>query len=559
LGGRLAIWLTAGLGALACAWPATAGALAPPVSDSPMPFNRAGQLAISPDGENAYVAADYLTIEFARNETTGELTKLGFVERGGRTLEMTPDGRFLYQANDDPSSPFGIVSYRRGADGRLTQTGIYRGNDPARPLDLQASPNARQLYATGGDRIVVLEPDEKTGALAYGGDLKDGTGGAHLQSPRGLEMSGDGRFLYVTVSDGITTLRRDANGHLSNAGFTDTLSCGCYAADLERSPDGSRLLFAKSWGFYGPDEVSDGQVVVAPSNEAAYAIDPPGNRLIQLAMPTAGAPPPEYSPLTGAIERDPQSGELGTSPEATPLVRRYHEGLDGMRGLRYARSLTLSPDGRFLYVSSEDGGWQSRGRIAVLKRDPATDRLSFASLFVGPLGAPTNWSDYMEINDGDEYTNDPHVTINMHHFVGEAVDFSNDAGFRDVKRMKITQDDRYEWVLASTGPDKLAKTVYGRIYESGTFWPRISDSIVLDESPPEVVAARLESGGKKLAVRAKDKISGVAKVQLAKDPKHPGGWRRYSPKAKYSVPSRDALVRVRDRAGNRSHWRKVEG
>ena len=542
---------------LACAFPGTSAALVPIVSDSPMPFDEAGQLVISPDGENAYVAAEYLLIVFARNEATGALTKLDFVERGGRTLEISPDGRFVYQTGDDPSAHFGVVSYRRGQDGRLSKAGSYDAKDPGAPADIQVSPNGRQLYATGSNRVVVLEPNPTTGALAYGGELKDGAGGAHLNGLKGLEISRDGRFLYVTTGEGITTLHRNSGGDLSNAGFMDSSTCRCYAADLEASADGSRLFVAQSRGFFGPRELSDGQIVAAPDGKALYATDPAANRLVQLAVPAAADP--GFFDATGAIRRDPQSGELEPNADRTPLVRRYHEGLDGMRGLRYARTLTLSPDGRFLYVSGSEGGWASLGRVAALRRDQATDRLIFASLFVGPVGAPTNFTtDYMEINDGDEYTNDRHVTISMHHFIGEAVDFSNDAGYRDFKRLKISQDDRYDWELASTGPDRLPKTVYARIIEADTFWPTIHDSIVLDESAPQVVETRLVDGGDRLAVRAHDKISGVAKIQLARDRSHRGGWRRYRSKSKYDLPSKHALVRVRDRAGNRSRWRKVE-
>jgi hypothetical protein len=152
----------------------------------------------------------------------------------------------------------------------------------------------------------------------------------------------------------------------------------------------------------------------------------------------------------------------------------------------------------------------------------------------------------------------------MRFAAGDAIDFSNDAGFSPHERRKPSADNTYEWELASTGPDKLRKTVYARVLEGlGTpyaaFWPTMTDDIVLDEAPPEVVAAHLVAGGDKLAVSARDRISGVETVQVTGHRAHPGAWRKYRRRARYDAPSTRPYVRVRDRAGNRSAWRRAGG
>jgi hypothetical protein len=113
------------------------------------------------------------------------------------------------------------------------------------------------------------------------------------------------------------------------------------------------------------------------------------------------------------------------------------------------------------------------------------------------------------------------------------------------------------WTLASTGPDRLPKTAYARLAEQwgGGAGPTYKDDIVLDETAPTVVSARVEAS--RLTVKAHDARSGVGKVQIAGDRKHPGKWRRYSKGRHYTVDDGRVWVRVRDRAHNRSRWRKA--
>ena len=554
---RLAIGLAVAIAAFACAVTVASAEMPPP-----LPFTKAGQLAIAPDGRFAYVGDYYGTLALARDRETGALRLIDYTGRGAASIEISPDGRFLYESGNGTIGAAGITAFRRGPDGKLAFVGTWNRNG-AGAADIEVSPDGNQLYATAEHGVAIFDRNESTGALAFRRVQGGAPGGPELDGITSLALSRNGNFLYVGSnwsSSGVTTLSRGDDGDLAWIAFMDSGTCFCDTGDLEVAPDGSHVLFGSN-GMVGP---GDGQVVAAPDGKVAYATEPGKNRIREVAIPPAGSPRRTAWDWNGAIERDPGTGELQPAA-ATPVVRLYHEGDAGMRGIRHAQSLTLSPDGDFLYVTGEKGGWQSEGTVAVLRRDPATDHLSFASLLDG-VGPPENdWAGFLQINDGAEYTKDRHVTISMQRFpFGDAIDFSNDAGYAHYERRKVNYDAHYEWELASTGPDKLRKTVYARVLEgmgtpAATFWPTMTDDIILDEAPPEVVSARLLDGGDKLSVSARDKVSGVAKVQLASDRRHPGRWRRYRRKAKYDAPSKHAYVRVRDGAGNRSLWRGVGG
>jgi hypothetical protein len=543
----------------ACALACTSASAELPV---PLPFTEAGQLAITPDGRNAYVGADHGTLALARDPDTGALRLLDWFDRGAASIEISPDGKFVYGSGDGLMGGVGITATRRQADGKLSFVGSWNLSGMG-ASDIEISPDGNQLYATAEHGVAIFDRNVSSGALTFRRVATPPSDQQQLEGVTALTLSHNGKFLYAGSNfsnSGVSTFSRTTGGDLASVAFMDSGTCFCTIGDLEIAPDGYHVLFGAN-GMIGP---GDGQVVVAPDGKVAYATDPEKNRIRALTVPPAGSPRRTAWDWNGAIERDPGTGALAPAA-ATPVARLYHEGEDGMRGIRWARTLTLSPDGKFLYVSGERGGWQSLGTIAVLRRDPATDRVSFASLFDGPEPPLTAWDDILQINDGDEYTNDRHVTLSMHRFpFGDAIDFSNDAGYAHPDRRKRNFDDTYEWELASTGPDKLRKTVYARVLEgmgtpAATFWPTMTDDIVLDEAPPEVVEARLLTGGERLAVSARDRISGVAKLQVTDDRKHPGSWRKYRRKGTYEAPSKRPYVRVRDRAGNRSVWRRVGG
>jgi hypothetical protein len=202
------------------------------------------------------------------------------------------------------------------------------------------------------------------------------------------------------------------------------------------------------------------------------------------------------------------------------------------------------------------GTTEGRGTLAVFRRDTTTGALSFASLFTGPSGFDGRPRPTVEINDGDEFTRDTDVTLALKGDLTGlmSVEVSNDGGFKASKTGRPNRDGTLPWKLESSGPERLPKTVYVRLLGFGPFSGVLTDSIILDERPPQI--ASLARRGKRLRVRARDNLSGVKSMQISTNRRRPGRWRKF----KSNPPAaRNALwVRVRDGAGNPSRWRGVK-
>lgn len=185
-----------------------------------------------------------------------------------RAIAVSPDGEDLYVAGDDTSSSgTGILVHIKAGSATVPPavagSPVKEGSNGvaglARVADLVVSPDGRYLYASseGDNALAVFERDADSGALTFQGD-QSGIGG--LQSPGQMALSADGQYLYVAAggADGVTVFQRDAaTGGLT---FVQTLTegdrdvfgstvaglGGAYALVL--SPDGSQLYAAGETG-----------------------------------------------------------------------------------------------------------------------------------------------------------------------------------------------------------------------------------------------------------------------------------------------------------------------
>jgi DNA-binding beta-propeller fold protein YncE len=509
-----------------------------------LPWATPSQVAITPDGRYAYGADRDTVLAFARNVETGELGVIdSYRVHGGRTAELSPDGRTLYVAAALSGT---VAEFRRDeTTGALTPIGEYDSGRPGshqgRYRDIAFTADGRTAYLTYDDILETATRDPDTGLLAYAGEM-------HASSPRALELSADGRFLYVGQkgSDPLLVFARDGDGSL-----TQIQQVAASARDLALTPDGKRL-------YLGPDgpttferdpetgvltlvgpastgsegDIGDGQILPTPDGAGLYII----------------------APEHGIYQYEATAGGLG-------FVKTYRENADG-QGLRKASSLSSSPDGGFVYVGSDQDG-ERPGRLAAFRREQGTNRLAFASIYVGPVfngHAPwetTNPS--VTINGGNEYTNDPDVTLTVSgiQFPAQFVfEVSNDGGFspessewiQTTKAAAMT----FGWTLATSGPERLPKTVYVRSRITGDDFQVTSDDIVLDQRPPEIVSAA--QSGRTLRIRARDGLSGLKQMQVTRDRGKPGRWRAFQSRLTVAKSKRRVYVRVRDAAGNRSHW-----
>jgi len=175
------------------------------------------------------------------------------------------------------------------------------------------------------------------------------------------------------------------------------------------------------------------------------------------------------------------------------------------------------------------------------------------------------------VNDASAFTGSKTVTLTITPLPGATgVVLSNDGGFGGATERGLSGDNRYTWTLASSGAERLPKTVYVRFSGGGVDDTKtFTDDIVLDETAPTVSSATFApaaatarattAAAKQVAIRvtAKDALSGVSSLQLAATPKS---------KRIANVPYKKTIrvaaadgkyVRAIDKAGNPGRWVKV--
>ena len=537
----------------ACVALATLGfAAAPAAAASIGGFSHAGQLAVSSDGAHVYAATPGTTVAFTRDPDSGAVAPIASYAGGGNHVELSPDQRHAYVLGEQTSSPRVINVFARDpVTGGLTKTGSWASSSGT--VDELEFRDDGLAYATDerGSALLVLARDPASGALTLRRELRDGQDGVDLAGPSGMAVA-PGR-LYVSSGRGIRAFSLADDG---DPAYAANPACECDGdRDLALVPGGSRLI-AGPHGPYvfdrdpstgslsrrqtttfsggGELEQADGGLAVSANGADVYAVDTRNNRLVQLRH----------------------------GPEGLTLRREYLEGADG-QGIGWPRAVALSPDGRHLYLSAGPPAPQRySSNLSVFRRDPDSGELTFVQVFGGP-----NYRDPAEsgsgarvtINGGAEYTNDRDVVLTVTDAGSDTtrLEISNDGGFRPLESRFVNPAGSYPWRLATSGPEQLPKTVYVRLASSGP--GRVgpfSDSIVLDERAPRILAARLAKP-RRLKMRATDAVSGVAQVQVSRNVKNPGRWRRFSRTVAAPKGRGQLRVRVRDRAGNRSKWRRV--
>ncbi|MFN6490671.1 beta-propeller fold lactonase family protein [Nostoc sp. DedQUE03] len=196
---------------------------------------------------------------------------------------------------------------------------------------ITVSPDGKFLYAAGynDSAVAVFERDTTTGQLSFVEVQKDDTNGVDgLGSAYSITVSPDGKYLYAAGYDdsAIAVFERDTTtGQLSfvevqkdNTNGVDGLAS---AASVTVSPDGKYLYAA---GY------NDSEVAV--------------------------------------FKRDTTTGQLS-------FVEVQKDGISSVDGLGGVYSITVSPDGKYLYAA----GYQDSA-VAVFERNQQTGRLSFVEV-----------------------------------------------------------------------------------------------------------------------------------------------------------------------------------
>ncbi len=332
-------------------------------------------LALSPRGANLYVVAagsDALSV-FARNRRTGALRQLRggagcFSQRPGggctpvramnepTSVVVSPNGTRVYVAGR--RFPSAVAIFARAADGSLTQgpgtagcvshgggQGCAVARALASPEEVAVTPDSRHVIvaASRSSAVAVLragpdglsQADGAAGCIARGGGTEGCGVGKALAGAVDLAISRDGRFVYVasSIADAVAILRRDrATGVLTQS----LTRRGC----ISQSGGGGLCIAGR-----GLDEVWG--IALSPDGRNLYGVSSKVNML-------------------SANARDQVSGQLSPLPgRFACFIRAGGFGCPEGRGLTVAVAVTVSPDGRNVYVASED---TYLGSVAVFRR-----------------------------------------------------------------------------------------------------------------------------------------------------------------------------------------------
>ena len=290
-------------------------------TQDPDTLNGVTGLRVSPNGRYAAAAAfrsDAVTL-FSRDAADGTLEAVDAVT-GVEVpaldwtidLAWSPDSRFLYAIADDGAA---VVGFRvTPADGGVlehveSQTGRDRCFRGARGIAL--APDGRRIYVVSKDAgtLVTLGRDPEAGTTRVQQVLRAGGGDgavAALDGVFGVAVAPDGRSVYTSSgryrgANAVAVFRAGEDGGLR---------------PVQELIDGTDALD----GFVGGNEIA-----VSPDGRNVYAVAPRSDAL-------------------AAFTRDPDTGEL-------TQIRSLRHDADGPLGT--ASGLTVSPDGRFVYVAAE--------------------------------------------------------------------------------------------------------------------------------------------------------------------------------------------------------------
>ena len=194
---------------------------------------------LSTDGQYAYVTDfDNSSQLVQRNASYGALTYGGLLRdgvggvdglSGAFEVTLSPDGQHAYVAAGTDNS----VSWfeRNASSGALTYGGLLRdgvgGVDGlSGAFGVILSTDGQYAYVTGMNDNAVswFERNASSGALTYGGLLRDGVGGVRVDGwPSGafdVTLSADGQHAYVAKSDGSNSVIGSKTGNSARATTT---------------------------------------------------------------------------------------------------------------------------------------------------------------------------------------------------------------------------------------------------------------------------------------------------------------------------------------------------
>ncbi len=300
----------------------------------------ASALALAPDGRNLYVAAADSDTVVTLLRAPGGLLRAPLRPSSGACVTaplqsvcsahaagldgadavlVSPDGRNVYVGSLDSAA---VVAFARGRNGLLA------GAHPAKGFQSCLSGNP-----FGGSSASPCHARQQ-----------------QLHSVAALAQSADGRFLYAVSygngpgDDSVLPLRRDPR-----SGGLRALPAECVASL------GGSLCKQHAPGLRGASAIA-----LSPDGRSVYIASALSNAIVALRR----------DPRTGALTPVRNGGSCvgDASSRLPPLDVACPEPIAGLRG---ARAVAVSPDGRFVYAAAFD-----TGSVVTLRRDPASGAIA---------------------------------------------------------------------------------------------------------------------------------------------------------------------------------------
>ena len=378
------------------------------------------QLVVSPDGALAYVATSRQTsfaspesiVVLRRDPATGALSQLQCLGDAstaacptpgashlvsGTRLALSPDGRFVDVAGGVVNSLSVTASYRRAADGTLSEVSCLASQplggcstSPALSYTRRVaeSPDGAHVYDAGASSVTTLVRDG-SGALRMAGCVTADAStdpsctpiGSLAQTVDDLVLAPDGTIAYASSGATIWHLAVQPNGSLAASGC-DLPSYPSYLcepsselyAQLAIAPDAQTLYTATGGevplgpvygSYFGPGIDVVGGSAVAATNDHVYIFASGG--LFTFSRDRASAP---ASTTTTAPPVTPLPGLSPAAPRTTTRARVV---------VRSVTATLLRPRGRALAVTFRCPAARCAGTVGLLRDGHVTVSHRFAA------------------------------------------------------------------------------------------------------------------------------------------------------------------------------------
>jgi CSLREA domain-containing protein len=297
---------------------------------------------------------------------------------------VSPDGRHVYAT----ASSSGVVSAftRNLESGFLTPSSFLSGADYFNARGIAISPDGQQVYVTAGSgflsRFLVLQRNNDSGTLTSFARFRNDQELSDFTWPDGIAVSPDGRHIYVaaTGSNAIFIFSRSASGAVS---FVTSITSSNLngVQQLALSEDGVYLYATAHTSS------TNGRIVTYQRNPQNGALSFKQALIHNIFQAWPGCPGITVRGMGGAtgLTISPDGRHVYVASWGSSAIARFlrnsdgtlcylgrvQDGLGGVTGLQGAWDVTVTPDGDFVYAAA-----YTLGRVHAFARNPLNEALT---------------------------------------------------------------------------------------------------------------------------------------------------------------------------------------